>query len=77
MKADNNSANQFGIKKNKHAQIQLTMTKGILYRSLDGYCSELDINIPYGLQLSEKKITNIDRKKLTKFYQEIVCAFNE
>ena len=41
---------------------------------LDGYCKKL-YNV---LQFSEKKITNIDIiKKLPKFYQEILCAFNE
>ena len=36
------------------------------------------INIHYVLQFSEEKITNICRiKKLSKFYQEILCSFNE
>ena len=49
-----------------------------MYKILDGYCKELNINIHYVLQFSEKKITNIGRiKKLPTFYQEILCAFNE
>ena len=45
---------------------------------MDGYCKELNININYVLQFSEKKITNIGRiEKLPKFYQEVLCAVNE
>lgn len=52
---------------------RLFRTKDILYKILDGFCKELNINIHYVLQ-----ITNIGRlTKLPKFYQEILFAFNE
>ena len=44
-------------------------------KTLNGYCKELNINIHYVLQFSGKKIGRI--KKVPKFYQEILCAFNE
>ena len=57
---------------------RLLKNKNILYKIFDSYCKQINIDVNYALQFSEKKIENMQKLgKLPMFYQQVLCSFNE
>lgn len=57
---------------------RLLKNKNILYKILDSYCKQINIDVNYVLQFSEKKLGNLQKVgKLPTFNQQVLCSFNE